>query len=311
MPALKRSVVAQDVARIRAVESRSLAHADDATLRRDGAVAVHECTVGVHDGVALDLLVLRPTSGSGPWPGVVHIHGGGMMFGTNRTGLAPFAEWVSALGVVVASISYRLAPEHPDPAPRDDCYAMTCWVAAHGREIGMDPSPLIIAGSSAGGGLAATVALLARERCGPALRAQILLSPMLDDRTTMPTTTTIAELDGRTPWDRRSNLTAWSALLGARRGTDAVSPFAAPARCLELGGLPPTYLDVGAVEVFREEAMAYALRLAGAGVAVDAHLWAGAFHGFDALAPTSDVAMTARRTRLDYLRRLLRSRASQ
>ena len=308
VPQLVRPVLPEHVARIRSYEAHAPTNATDAELRRGGAVEVHERLVPIACDATLGVLVLRPASGRGPWPGVVHIHGGGMMFGDNRTGLAPLAEWVETLGVVVASISYRLAPEHPDPVPVEDCSRLTEWVATHAGELGIDDGPLVLAGSSAGGGLAAGVAILARERGGPKLGGQLLFSPMLDDRSVTPSS---RELDGDAPWDHRSNVTGWTALLGVRRGTSDVSPASAPARCDDLRGLPPTYIDVGAVETFRDEAMEYALRLSGAGVAVEAHLWAGAFHGFDALAPASDVAAAARQARMGHLRRLLRDRAAR
>jgi acetyl esterase/lipase len=206
------------------------------------------------------------------------------------------------LGAVVVSVEYRLAPEHPHPAPVEDCYAGLVWTAEHADELGIDPQRLLIYGGSAGGGLSAGTALLARDRGGPPLSHQILLCPMLDDR---GITQSSQELDGEGVWDRNANLTGWTALLGADRGGPDVSPYAAPARATDLSGLPPTYLDVGTVETFRDETIEYAARLARAGVSVELHVWAGAFHGFEGFAPQAAVSQDSRAARRGYLRRAL------
>ena len=250
----------------------------------------------------LSLLILRPSRGGGPWPGLYHIHGGGMVMGTSRTGADELAAWVEEVGVVAVSVEYRLAPEHPHPAPVEDCYAGLAWTAAHADELGIDPSRLVIARASAGGGLAAGTALMARDRGGPALSHQILMCPMLDDRAV---TASSRELDREGLWDRASNLTGWTALLGAACGGPDVSPYAAPARAQDLAGLPPAYIDVGTVETFRDEAIDYAARLCRVGVSAELHVWAGGFHGFDIMAPQAAVSQASRATRLGYLRRVL------
>jgi acetyl esterase/lipase len=225
-----------------------------------------------------------------------------MVLGNNRFGADEMAGWVSEIGAVAVSVEYRLAPEHPHPAPVDDCYAGLVWTSKHADELGIDPSRLIIAGASAGGGLAAGTALMARDRGGPALSHQILMCPMLDDRGVTPSS---QELDGEGVWDRTSNLTGWTALLGDARGGPDVSPYAAPARAQDLTGLPPAFIDVGSVETFRDEDIDYAARLSRAGVSVEFHVWPGGFHGFDMIAPQSALGQIARATRLAYLRRAL------
>jgi len=276
----------------------------DDLLRRDGAVEMEERQVpGPAGAPAVSVLILRPAGLAGPVPGIYHIHGGGMILGNNRTGVTDLLDLVEQ-GVVVVSVEYRLAPEHPHPAPVEDCYAGLVWTAEHAEELSIDPARLLVYGASAGGGLSAATALLARDRGGPELSHQILLCPMLDDR---GITASSQELDGEGVWDRNANLTGWTALLGADCGGPDVSPYAAPARAEDLSGLPATFIDVGAVETFRDETIDYAARLARAGVSVELHMWAGAFHGFEGFAPQAAVSRDARAARLGYLRRALGS----
>jgi acetyl esterase/lipase len=286
--------------------------ADDDALRRDGAVELEEGQIPGPAGARdLSVLILRPARGQRgrggqerALPGVYHTHGGGMVMGTSRTGADELALWVDEVGVVAVSVEYRLAPEHPHPAPVEDCYAGLVWTGEHCDELGIDPSRLIIAGGSAGGGLAAGTALMARDRGGPVLSHQMLMCPMLDDR---GITQSSQELDGEGVWDRTSNVTGWTALLGDARGGPGVSPYAAPARAQDLTGLPATFIDVGSVETFRDEDIEYAARLSQAGISVEFHLWPGGFHGFDGMAPQTALAQAARATRLGYLRRAVGS----
>jgi acetyl esterase/lipase len=211
-------------------------------------------------------------------------------------------EWIQLFDAVAISVEYRLAPENPDPAPIRDCYAGLVWAAAHAGELGFDPERLIIAGGSSGGGLAAGTALMARDRGGPALAAQILVCPMLDDRNQ---TISSHQIDGIGLWDRRCNDTGWDALLGDRRGTDQVSIYAAPARATDLFGLPPTYIDCGSAEVFRDEDVAYASAIWAAGGVAELHVWAGGFHSFDGMAPRAAISVAARETRTRFVARIL------
>ena len=266
-------------------------------LTGSGEVAVTEFTVPGGGGAALPVLLLTPAHG----PVVAlacYFHGGGLVVGDNRTGIAIPRHWAAAAGVAVASVAYRLAPEHPYPVPAEDCYAAVTALA--GRP-GLASLPLVVAGSSAGAGLAAAVALMARDRGGPTLAGQLLMCPMIDDRMHTPSS---YELDGDGVWDRRSNRTGWTSYLGDACGGPGVPAYAAPARCEDLAGLPPAYLDVGSAELFRDETIAYAARLAQSGVLTELHLWPGAFHGFDLHAPDSALAGAARRARADWLARI-------
>jgi acetyl esterase/lipase len=282
-------------------KANELTQPDDETLSRGGAVELEERRVPGPEGAPdLPVLILRPARGSGPWPGVYYAHGGGMVLGTMRAGADELAAWVEQAGVVAVSVGYRLAPEHPHPAPVEDCYAALTWTAAHAAELGIDASRLVIAGQSAGGGLAACTALIARDRGGPSLTHQILECPMLDDRAVTPSS---QELDHLGFWGRISNLTGWSALLGDARGGPDVSPYAAPARAEDLTGLPPAFIDVGSADVFRDEDIEYAARLSRAGVPVELHVWPGGFHGFEGAAAATTLARASLAARLGYLRR--------
>src|SRR5579885_931494 len=175
-------------------------------------------------------------------PAIYWIHGGGMVMGGLDGDNVRLSEYVEQLGCVAVSVDYRLAPENPHPAPVEDCYAGLVWTAAHADELGIDPARIVIGGASAGGGLAAAVTLMARDRGGPATIFQLLIYPMLDDRNTTRSSYEIVDVG---IWDRPTNIGGWRALLGEQAGAADVSPYAAPARATDLSGLPPAYIDVG------------------------------------------------------------------
>jgi acetyl esterase/lipase len=235
-------------------------------------------------------------------PGFLHLHGGGMIGGDRFTGVAGLVDLIESTDAVVVTVEYRLAPENPDPAPVEDCYAGLLWMADNLDELGVDPERLVVIGASAGGGLSAGVALLARDRKGPTLAGQVLIYPMLDDRNE---TVSSHQIDGFGVWDRGSNDTGWDALLGDRRKTDAVSIYAAPARATDLSGLPPTYLDAGSAEVFRDEIVAYASGIWASGGIAELHVWPGGFHGFDGFAPQAAISVAMVTTREAWIHRLL------
>lgn len=268
----------------------------------EAGVERRDVTIPGYDGGEITVSVLRREGHSGTGPGVYHTHGGGMIFGDQFVGLQHVLPWITELDAVVVTVAYRLAPEFPDPYPVRDCYAGLQWTAEHAAELGIDPSRLLIAGASAGGGLAAGTALLARDEGGPALAGQVLIYPMLDDR---DQTVSTAQIDGVGVWDRISNLTGWSALLGDRRGTDDVSIYAAPARATDLSGLPPAFIDCGSAEVFRDEDVAYATALWQAGVQAELHVWPGGFHGFDMVAPHTALAQAMTAARNAWVARVL------
>jgi acetyl esterase/lipase len=267
-----------------------------------GGAELSEILVPGPDGAPdVRLLIIRPPGRRDLLPGLFHIHGGGMVMGNNRTGLETMIGWVTNPGLVIVSAEYRLAPEHPFPADVEDCYAALAWTAEHAAELGIDAQRLVVGGASAGGGLAAACSLMARDRGGPALAGQMLIYPMLDDRTA---TGSARELDGEGIWDSGSNQTAWAMLLGDRRGQDGVSRYAAPARAPDLSGLPPAYLELGSVDTLRDEDLSYARRIWAAGGNAELHVWPGGFHAFDLVAPGSALARTALEVRLAWLRRI-------
>ncbi|MFJ5920969.1 alpha/beta hydrolase [Kitasatospora sp. NPDC092948] len=256
-------------------------------MLRTAGLTRRDVTVPGHLGGDITVTVIAREDHHGLGPGIYHTHGGGMVSGDQFSGLVQVLPWVVEHDAVLVTVDYRLAPEHPDPYPIEDCYAGLLWTAEHARELGMDPDRLLIAGQSAGGGLTAGLALLARDRQGPPLLGQVLIYPMLDDR---DRTVSSAQFDGAGVWDRGSNVMGWNALLGERRGTDDVSIYAAPARAGDLTGLPPAFIDCGSAEVFRDEDVAYATALWHAGVQAELHIWPGGFHGFDLTAPHTALA---------------------
>ncbi|NUR42751.1 MAG: alpha/beta hydrolase [Streptomyces sp.] len=274
-------------------------------LTLDGFFEVEDRTVpGPEDAPEISLLICRPAAPptAGPRPVVYHVHGGGMVIGNNRVGVDVPLAWAKETDAVVVSVEYRLAPEHPHPAPVEDVYAGLVWTAEHAAELGADPERIVIAGASAGGGLCAALALLARDRKGPQVIGQVLMCPMLDDRNDTPSAHQMA---GVGVWDRTANETGWTALLGELRGGPDVPAYAAPARAEDLSGLPPAFLDVGSAETFRDEVVAYASRIWQAGGVAELHVWPGGFHGFDGFAPQSALSQGARAAQLRWLRRLL------
>lgn len=246
------------------------------------------------DGVGVRLF--RPPNQTAPAPAVLWIHGGGYLIGSPAQDDALCRQLSDRLGAVVAAVDYRLAPEHPYPAPLEDCYAALTWLAAL---PGVDPTRLVVAGASAGGGLAAALALLARDRDAPKLAAQVLVYPMLDDRTSYD-----GNEDKRTfrLWGRRSNEFGWRSYLG-----DTDPNLAVPARRTDLAGLPPAWIGVGTHDLFHDEDLAYADALSAAGVPTEVLVVPGAFHGFDQLAPKTKVSRDWFDGQISWLTRTLGS----
>jgi acetyl esterase/lipase len=188
------------------------------------------------------------------------------------------------------------------PGRRARRYRGLVWATGHADEPGIDPARLVVAGASAGGGLAAGVTLMARDRGGPAIAAQVLSCPMLDHRNTTGSSRQYS--GGPGVWTREMNEFGWRSLLGDLAGQD-VPAYASPALAEDLGGLPATYIDAATAEVFRDEDVEYASRIWAAGGQAELHVWAGGFHGFDALFPQARLSTAARNTRSDWLARIL------
>ncbi len=289
---------------IRAMADELMVYRSNEELSRDGAFHVEEILVPGAAGDRISLIVCRPAGIQAPSAAIYHIHGGGMIIGSNRMISDDMLDWATEFDATLISVEYRLAPETPHPGPVEDCYAGLAWVADHAGELGIDPARIVIAGESAGGGLAAATTLLARDRKGPAIAAQVLMCPMLDDRND---TASAIQGEGRGVWHRHTNEIGWSALLGAARGGPDVSPYAAPARATDLSGLPPALIDVGSAETFRDEAVSYASNIWRAGGQAELHVFAGGFHGYDGLAPQATVSQDTKDARIRWLRRIMNS----
>lgn len=284
-----------------------------ATVDADFALAGHDLsrrdiTVPGFDGVPIPLTVLTPARGGEPRtpaPCIYWVHGGGMVMGDRFSQIDIPLDWLESFGATVVSVDYRLAPEASGTTLVEDCYAGLGWVASHADELDIDPARIIVAGTSAGGGLAAGTTLLARDRQGPAIAAQVLICPMLDHRNT---TESSRQFTGPGVWSREANEFGWRSVLGdlADRGDGGVPGYVSPALAEDLAGLPTTYVDAGSAEVFRDENVAYASRIWAAGGQAELHVWAGGFHGFDALFPQAQVSQAARAARSDWLSRVLR-----
>ncbi|HWI42355.1 MAG TPA: alpha/beta hydrolase [Nocardioides sp.] len=236
------------------------------------------------DGYAVPLVVVRPTAplpADGLRPAISWTHGGGYLAGHAIAEVPFLARLAAEHGMVGVSVDYRLAPEHPHPAPVEDGYAGLTWLHEHAGELGVDAARIAVGGESAGGGLAAAVSTLARDRGGPAIARQLLVYPMLDDRTAAAEDSSHEIGVGEWLWSPASNRFAWRSLLGGvDPGSAEVSPYASPARAGDLRGLPATFLDVGDLDLFAVECLGYAQRLVRAGVPTDLHLVAGAVHGY-------------------------------
>jgi acetyl esterase/lipase len=221
-------------------------------------------------------------------PAIVYAHGGGMILGSAEMYDSIVAEYVTLTGVPFLSVNYRLAPEVKGTTLVEDTFAGLSWLFAHASELGVNAARIAIMGDSAGGGVAAGTAILARDR-GVPLAKQILIYPMLDDRNVSPD----PSLELHATWTYDNNFTGWSALLGSEIGSQAVSPLAAPARLKDFAGLAPAYIEVGELDIFRDESISYAQRIAAAGTPLELHVHPGAPHGFDRMAPQSQLTRRA------------------
>jgi acetyl esterase len=245
--------------------------------------------------------VYRPAVESGLRPGILDIHGGGFTTGTVALQHGAVSQMAREVDAVVATVEYRLAPEDPYPAGLDDCYTALEWMTNESSQLGIDPGRIAVFGSSAGGNLAAALALLARDRGGPSLCFQYLGIPELDDR--LSTVSMQSFVD--TPiFSRSGAVQSWEAYLGSDRPN--VTCYAAPARATDLRGLPPAFISTMEFDPLRDEGILYALRLLEAGVPVELHQYPGTFHG-SAMIADADVSKRQTTEIIDVLRRALRT----
>lgn len=238
-------------------------------------------------------------------PGILHIHGGGLATGNRFLGLTGILDWVEELGAVILTAEYRLAPEHPQPAALEDSYAALEYMASHAAELGFNPEKLVVAGGSAGGNLAAGVALLARDRAaspsgGPKLAAQVLMYPWVSDSMEGSNSDSIRQYGDIAPVREIDLATVNDYAFG--EGREFADMYTVPARAESLAGLPPTLLDVGEADVFRDQDVEFAMRLWRDGVPTEFHVWPGSWHGFDVFVPGAGVSRRAARVRVEWLR---------
>ncbi|HWC36677.1 MAG TPA: alpha/beta hydrolase [Mycobacteriales bacterium] len=267
-------------------------------------VSIEHSSVTAADGHQIPVRIYRPKTGTDALGAMLHIHGGAFVTGDLDLGEIQCGRIADAAQLVVVDVEYRLAPEHPFPTGFDDCYTALVWTADHAGDLGIDVARVAVGGESAGGALAAAVALAARDRGGPALAYQLLLYPVLDDSLTTHSVRTMTD----TPmWDGPNSELMWLHYLGPVAGRGEVSPYAAPARAVAtergLAGLPPAYILACEHDPLRDEELAYAAELALAGVPVELHLVPGTFHGFDGLPTQIGKRITAEY--IDSLRRAL------
>ncbi|MFJ2649899.1 alpha/beta hydrolase [Streptomyces sp. NPDC087420] len=262
-------------------------------------VVVKDFEVTAGDGARL-LLRWYAKEGTNPGSAVLFLHGSGMICSSVGLYNGTVSRFVSNSGVPFLSVEYRLAPEYPHPTPVEDAFTGLAWLTEHAEELGIDPARIAVMGDSGGGGVAAGLALLARDRQGPTIARQILLYPMLDDRNTTPD----PALEGLITWSYDDNITGWGALLGDARGGADVSPYAAPARMTDATGMPPLYMEALELDIFRDEDVKYAQRTAAAGVNTELHLHPSVPHAFETVAFNTSVARRMKADRIRVLKSL-------
>jgi acetyl esterase/lipase len=277
--------------------------ARDASTDNPFPVNVEAATVpGISGNPDINVVIYQPVEQAVARSAILHIHGGGYVIGSPYIMDVANRQLAVELDCVVVSVAYRLAPESVFPAAIDDCYAALSWLFKNADSLGIDATKVGVKGESAGGGLAAAVALMARDRGEFSLVCQSLMAPMLDDRTCIRTD--LSAYSGELIWTPDSNRFGWTAMLGQAPDSGDVSAYAAPARALDLSALPSTFIAVGSLDLFLEENLDYAKRLAAAGVPVELRVFPGAFHGFDMI-PGVAIAERARRASQESLRRAL------
>lgn len=267
-------------------------------------ISVEERQIPGPDGAPdVRAVIYKPSVCLPDTPAMIFIHSGGLVSGTPEVGDARCRDIANALGIIIYSVDYRLAPEAPYPAAIEDCYAVLKWVFHHASSLGINRDKLIIGGDSAGGGLAACLALMARDRKEVKVAFQLLLYPMLDDRT--GTTFMPSSALGEYIWTRSANHYAWNAYLNKTPGGEGVSEYASAFRAVDLTGLPPTYIGVGSLDLFLDENMEYARRLMGAGVMTEVCVIPGAYHVFDVFIPEASLTKQFTQSYLSALKRAL------
>ena len=246
----------------------------------DGVVLVDRKIPGLPGEPELSIRVYEAEKRVGSTPALLWIHGGGYVVGDVELDDLLCRQMALAGECVVTQVNYRLAPEHPYPVPLEDCYTTIKWLVTREDELNIDRSRICVGGASAGGGLSAGLALLARDRGEIQLAWQLLLYPMIDDRNTELPSETLPET---LIWTRNNNHYGWRAYLGHEPGSKDVEPYAAAAKADNLEGLAPAFIGTGDLDLFAEESLEYAKKLVAAGVPTEVHMYPGAPHAFDGI----------------------------
>ena len=264
-------------------------------------VVIEDRTIASPDGLLeITVRIYKPTDFSESLPGIFLIDGGGMIMGSVETENIKAAMLCKTIHCVVVSVEYRLAPENPHPAPVQDCYEALVWMSKNAKEIGLDTDRLAIVGGSAGGGLAIATSLMARDQEFPKISFQMANYPMIDDRNETPSSKEIINIG---IWDREANIEAWDWYLGGKKADE----YAAPARAIDLSRLPPTFIDVGELDLFRDEDIEFANRLLQAGVTTELHVYPGAYHASESFAPDAELSKQIWNKRIEALKRALKN----
>ena len=284
-----RHLVDPEIAPILELMQRSELHHDNLAEARAARMPIQDdptlpgraATAPGRDGAPdVPLLVFNPKSENRRRPALLHIHGGGMVMGSTDIAKFLLPPMVMANDAVAVSVDYRLAPETPVPGPQEDCYAGLAWLVAHADDLGVDPTRIVVMGESAGGGLAAALAQMVRDRGEFSLAAQVLIYPMIDHRTGSPDAPSDNPVTGEFVWTRAFNQFGWTCLRGDYALDDERLGWFSPSRAESLEALPPTFLATGSLDLFLEENLDYARRLIAAGVSTELHVYPGAIHAF-------------------------------
>lgn len=268
----------------------------------EGILVENVFIAGQDNRTKVRLRVYKPKSMSAPMPVLIWLHGGGYIMGNPEMDDRSCAEYVRELGITVVSVDYRCAPNHPFPAGLDDSYAALQWVVSHSKELGVDTSRIAVGGNSAGGGVAAALSQLAHDRQEVKVVFQLLVYPMLDDRTVLR-----ADIDdsNNITWNQKSNRYGWESYLGKQCGADDVPAYSVPARRADLSGLPKAWIGVGTLDIFHDEDVAYAQRLKACGIECEIDIVSGAFHGFDVFDPQVPIVQAFRKAQIAALKKYL------
>jgi len=268
-----------------------------------GDISIKNIKIDNQDGNAkIRLRIYQPVHSTSATPVLLWMHGGGYIIGKPEMEDTVCTQFVRELGISIVSVDYRLSPKYPFPAGLEDCYSALMWTKQNSESFGFDANRIAIGGTSAGGGLAASLAQMAHDRKEVNLAFQLLIYPMLDDRTALHRDID----DSNSPtWSQKSNRFGWESYLGKHYGADEILAYSVPARREDLSGLPPAWIGVGTLDVFYEEDMLYAQRLKEVGVECDLNIVEGAFHGFDVFDQKLSIVQEFRKSQIDALKKYL------